>query len=203
MFGSGQWTIYEGYAGVKLFKGGFRSNNIDPNARHCMASAVCRLHAHLRHRRADGLLRRFRGMPTPSCSGARTWRRCIRSCGPGSPTGGFANPDVKIAVLSTYEHRSFELADIGLVFQPQTDLVILNYIANHIIKTSRVNHAFVEKHTIFMKGRDRHRIRPAPRARVARRRPRKPPRPTMRTADHVRGVRQSSWRATRSTMPTR
>ncbi len=25
---------------VKLFKAGFRSNNIDPNARHCMASAV-------------------------------------------------------------------------------------------------------------------------------------------------------------------
>ena len=40
MFGSGQWTIWEGYAAVKLFKAGFRSNNIDPNARHCMASAV-------------------------------------------------------------------------------------------------------------------------------------------------------------------
>ena len=40
MFGSGQWTIWEGYAASKLFKAGFRSNNIDPNARHCMASAV-------------------------------------------------------------------------------------------------------------------------------------------------------------------
>ncbi|HBO38718.1 MAG TPA: periplasmic nitrate reductase subunit alpha, partial [Pasteurellaceae bacterium] len=40
MFSSGQSTIYEGYAKVKLWKGGFRSNNIDPNARHCMASAV-------------------------------------------------------------------------------------------------------------------------------------------------------------------
>jgi len=40
MFGSGQWTIMEGYAASKLMKGGFRSNNIDPNARHCMASAV-------------------------------------------------------------------------------------------------------------------------------------------------------------------
>jgi len=40
MFGSGQWTIWEGYAANKLFKAGFRSNNIDPNARHCMASAV-------------------------------------------------------------------------------------------------------------------------------------------------------------------
>jgi hypothetical protein len=33
-------------------KAGFRSNHIDPNARHCMASAV----QHLRHGRADGLL---------------------------------------------------------------------------------------------------------------------------------------------------
>ena len=40
MFGSGQWMIWEGYAAAKLFKAGFRSNNLDPNARHCMASAV-------------------------------------------------------------------------------------------------------------------------------------------------------------------
>jgi nitrate reductase NapA len=40
MFGSGQWTVWEGYAASKLFKAGFRTNNIDPNARHCMASAV-------------------------------------------------------------------------------------------------------------------------------------------------------------------
>jgi nitrate reductase NapA len=40
MFGSGQWTVFEGYAAAKLMKAGFRSNSIDPNARHCMASAV-------------------------------------------------------------------------------------------------------------------------------------------------------------------
>jgi nitrate reductase NapA len=40
IFGSGQYTIQEGYAAMKLMKAGFRSNNIDPNARHCMASAV-------------------------------------------------------------------------------------------------------------------------------------------------------------------
>ena len=39
MFGSGQWTVWEGYAAAKLMKAGFRSNNIDPNARHCMAAA--------------------------------------------------------------------------------------------------------------------------------------------------------------------
>ena len=40
LFGSGQWTVWEGYAASKLLKGGMRSNNLDPNARHCMASAV-------------------------------------------------------------------------------------------------------------------------------------------------------------------
>ncbi|MFK5895014.1 MAG: molybdopterin-dependent oxidoreductase, partial [Pseudomonadota bacterium] len=40
MFGSGQWTVWEGYAASKFIKGGLRSNNLDPNARHCMASAV-------------------------------------------------------------------------------------------------------------------------------------------------------------------
>src|SRR3990172_3764276 len=32
MFGSGQWTIWEGYAAQKLLKAGFRSNNLEPNA---------------------------------------------------------------------------------------------------------------------------------------------------------------------------
>ena len=40
IFGSGQYTIQEGYVASKMMKAGFRSNNIDPNARHCMASAV-------------------------------------------------------------------------------------------------------------------------------------------------------------------
>ena len=69
MFGSGQWTVFEGYAASKLYKAGFRSNNIDPNARHCMASAVGRLHPCLRFRRADGLLRRPRA------------RRCLCAVG--------------------------------------------------------------------------------------------------------------------------
>ena len=43
MFGSGQWTVWEGYAASKLMKAGFRTNNLDPNARHCMASAVAEI----------------------------------------------------------------------------------------------------------------------------------------------------------------
>jgi nitrate reductase NapA len=55
-------------------------------------------------------------------------------------------------VLSTFEHRSFDLADIGMVFKPQTDLYLLNAIANHIIKTGRVNKDFVAAHTVFRRG---------------------------------------------------
>ena len=36
-----------------------------------------------------------------------------------------------------------DLADIPIVFKPGTDLAILNYIANHIIPTGRVNEDFV------------------------------------------------------------
>jgi nitrate reductase NapA len=57
-----------------------------------------------------------------------------------------------VAVLSTFEHRSYELADIELTFTPQTDLAILNYIANYIIKNKRVNRDFVSKHTRFVLG---------------------------------------------------
>src|SRR3954463_9034788 len=40
MFGSGQWTIWEGYAASKLFKAGFRQKSLDPTARRCRASAA-------------------------------------------------------------------------------------------------------------------------------------------------------------------
>jgi len=57
-----------------------------------------------------------------------------------------------VAVLSTFEHRSFELADLPIVFHPQSDLAILNFIANYIIQTGAVNEAFVDKHVNFKKG---------------------------------------------------
>src|SRR6476469_8033662 len=60
----------------------------------------------------------------------------------------------KVAVLSVFEHRSFELADIPIIFEPQPDLAILNYIANYIIRTNKVNRAFVDKHTVFKLGND-------------------------------------------------
>lgn len=61
-------------------------------------------------------------------------------------------PSVKVAVLSVFEHRSFDLADIPVIFKPQTDLAMLNYIANYIIQNKKVNTEFVNKHCTFKRG---------------------------------------------------
>ena len=63
-----------------------------------------------------------------------------------------SHPHVKVAVMSTFENRSFELADQGIVFKPHTDLAILNYIANYIIQNGRVHRDFVDAHTSFVLG---------------------------------------------------
>ena len=151
MFGSGQWTVMEGYAAVKLMKAGFRSNNIEPNARHCMASAV------------GGFMRTF-GIDEPmgcyddieAADAFVLWGSNMAEMHPILWTRltdrRLSAPHVRVAVLSTFEHRCFDLADSGMVFTPQTDLAILNYIANYIIKTNRVNTDFVNKHTSFRRG---------------------------------------------------
>ena len=151
MFGSGQWTVWEGYAASKLMKAGFRSNNIDPNARHCMASAVV------------GFMRTF-GIDEPmgcyddfeNADAFVLWGSNMAEMHPILWTRiadrRFSYPHVKVAVLSTFKHRSFDLADIPGIFTPQTDMVILNYIANHIIQSGSVNQDFVGKHVNFQRG---------------------------------------------------
>ena len=151
MFGSGQWTIWEGYAATKLMRAGFRSNNLDPNARHCMASA------------ATAFIRTF-GIDEPmgcyddfeAADAFVLWGSNMAEMHPVLWTRltdrRLSHPHVRVAVLSTYEHRSSDLADLSIVFRPGTDLAILNYIANHIIETGRVNQAFVDRHTTFLKG---------------------------------------------------
>lgn len=151
MFGSGQWTIFEGYAATKLMRAGFRSNNLDPNARHCMASA------------AFAFMRTF-GMDEPmgcyddfeNADAFVLWGSNMAEMHPILWTRladrRLGYPHVKVAVLSTFTHRSMDLADIPLIFTPGTDLAILNFIANRIIETGRFNEDFVSKHVKFMRG---------------------------------------------------
>jgi len=150
MFGSGQWTIWEGYAASKLFKAGFRTNNLDPNARHCMASAVG---AFMRAFGADEPMGCYDDLEHADAFvlwGANMaemhpilWSRLsdTRLTKEGS----------EVHVLSTFKHRCFDLADNGMVFTPQTDLAIANYIAHYIIETKSYNKDFIGDNVNFTK----------------------------------------------------
>lgn len=151
MFGSGQWTVWEGYAASKLWKAGFRSNHIDPNARHCMASAVA------------GFMRTFGADEPMGCyddlehaDAFVLWGSNMAEMHPilwsRLTDRRLTGEGVKVAVLSTFTHRSFDLADIPIIFKPQTDLAILNYIANYIIENGAVNKDFIASNVKFRKG---------------------------------------------------
>lgn len=151
MFGSGQWTIWEGYAASKLMKAGFRSNNLDPNARHCMASAV------------GGFMRTF-GIDEPMgcyddleyADAFVLWGSNMAEMHPilwsRLTDRALSAERVKVAVLSTFTHRSCELADYSIIFKPQTDLAIGNFICNYIIQNNKVNKEFIGKHVNFREG---------------------------------------------------
>ena len=151
MFGSGQWTIWEGYAANKLMKAGFRSNSIDPNARHCMASAVF------------GFIRTFGADEPMGCyddaehaDAFVLWGSNMAEMHPilwsRINNRRLTAKHVKVYTLSTFSHRSCEVADMELIFKPQTDLAILNYICNYIIQNKAVNQDFVKKNVNFHKG---------------------------------------------------
>ncbi len=150
MFGSGQWTIWEGYAASKLFKAGFRSNNIDPNARHCMASAV------------GAFMRAFGSDEPMGCyddlehaDAFVLWGSNMAEMHPilwsRLSDTRLSKPGCEVHVMSTFRNRCFDLADNGMVFTPQTDLAIANYIANYIIQNKAYNQSFIDKHVNFNK----------------------------------------------------
>jgi nitrate reductase NapA len=148
LFGSGQWTIWEGYAASKFMKGGLRSNNLDPNARHCMASAVVGFMRHFGIDEPMGCYDDLEQADVFALWGSNMaemhpilWSRITDT--------RLTKPGCEVHVLSTFEHRCFELADNPIVFKPQTDLAIQNYICNHIIQNGKVNKAFVDNHCAF------------------------------------------------------
>ena len=151
VFASGQYTVMEGYAAQKMMKGGFRSNAIDPNARHCMASAVV------------GFYQTF-GIDEPSgCYDDIELTDTIVSWGSNMAEmhpilwsrvtdRKLTDPDrVKVINMSTYRHRTSDLADIEIIFSPNTDLALWNYIAREIVYNNpeAIDWDFVKKHIIF------------------------------------------------------
>ena len=151
VFASGQYTIMEGYASQKMMKGGFRSNAIDPNARHCMASAVV------------GFYQTF-GIDEPSgcyddielTDTIVTWGSNMAEMHPilwsRVTDRKLSNPDkVKIINLSTYRHRTSDIADTEIIFKPNSDLALWNYIAREIVfnHPESIDWDFIKQNIIF------------------------------------------------------
>ncbi|MBI5155541.1 molybdopterin-dependent oxidoreductase [Candidatus Poribacteria bacterium] len=153
VYGSGQWTIPEGYAAVKFVKGGLGSNHIDPNARLCMASAV------------TGMLSTY-GVDEPSgcyddfdvCDTVVLWGNNMAEMHPvlwsrivDRRTKG---DKIEIFDLATRRTRTTEEADHYLEFTPQGDLAIANGICKLLIDWDKCDKLWFEEHCHFHKGAD-------------------------------------------------
>lgn len=149
-YGSGQWTVPEGYAANKFMKGGLGNNHIDPNARLCMASAV------------TGYISTY-GVDEPyncyddldHCDVLILWGNNFAEMHPVL-FSRFIDRKLKgdkitLVDLTTRHTRTSERADHVLVFQPQSDLSIANCIAHQVIAANAVATDFVDKHCTFRK----------------------------------------------------
>jgi nitrate reductase NapA len=151
IIGSGQYTIQEGYVAAKLMKAGFRSNNIDPNARHCMASAVA------------AFMQTF-GVDEPAnvyddielADAIVLWGANMAEAHPvlwsRVTDRKLTARGTKIVNLTTYGNMSSDIADLEIVMKPSSDLAIQNYIAREIIARNAVNREFVDRHCVFATG---------------------------------------------------
>ncbi|HID81547.1 MAG TPA: nitrate reductase catalytic subunit NapA [Chromatiales bacterium] len=151
IFGSGQYTIPEGYVAAKFMKAGLRSNNIDPNARHCMASAVAAFIQTFGIDEPAGNYDDIEYTDTAVLWGANMaemhpilWARIVDR--------RLSHDKMKIVNLSTYSNMSSDMADSEIIFSPSGDLAIQNYIAREIIKRDAVNMDYVKEHTVFATG---------------------------------------------------
>ncbi len=152
LYGSGQWTIPDGYVASKLMKGAIGTNNLEANARLCMASAV------------TGFMTTF-GMDEPMgcyedidhADVFVLWGNNMAEMHPVLFSRLLDNrlkrKNVKIIDLTTRTTRTSVAADRSILFKPQTDLAVANAICYEIVKNGWVNTRFVEKHTTIKKGK--------------------------------------------------
>ncbi|NOZ41426.1 MAG: molybdopterin-dependent oxidoreductase [Planctomycetes bacterium] len=148
LYGSGQWTIPEGYAAQKFMKGGLSNNHIDPNARLCMASAV------------TGFLATY-GVDEPAgcfddldhCDVLILWGNNPAEMHPvlfsRVVDRRSRGASVEMIDISTRRTRSTEQCQHYLEMKPNGDVAIANGIAHLLLKNGTYDRAFVESHCNF------------------------------------------------------
>ncbi|MCP4227394.1 MAG: molybdopterin-dependent oxidoreductase, partial [Actinomycetia bacterium] len=144
MYGSGQWTLFDGYAASKWFRGGLRSNNLDPNARLCMASAVV------------GFMTQFQSDEPMGCyedfeegDDFILWGNNMAEMHPVLFSrileNKRTNPRVRIIDIATRRTPTSDYADLYVEFIPGSDLALANGILHLLIKQGKVDRSFVEE----------------------------------------------------------
>lgn len=147
-YGSGQWTVPEGYAAQKFMKGGLANNHIEPNARLCMASAVT---GYLSVYGVDEPAGCYEDLDAadvvilwgnnPAEMHPVLFSRIVDRRSKGQK--------VQLIDIGTRRTRSTEHADEYLEFRPQSDMAIANGIAHLLLKNGTWDKDFVAKHCNF------------------------------------------------------
>jgi nitrate reductase NapA len=152
-YGSGQWTIPEGYAAQKFMKGGLGCNHIDPNARLCMASAVTGFIAAYGVDEPAGCYDDLDAADVvilwgnnPAEMHPILFSRIIDRRSRGQ--------EVTLVDIGTRRTRSTAHAQHYLQFNPQSDLAIANGIAALLIAEDKWDKDFVGKHCNFRRDSD-------------------------------------------------
>jgi len=150
-WGSGQQPITEGYATAKFWKAGLRSNNIDPNARLCMASAVV------------GFMNVFQTDEPAGCYADIdhadvfiTWGANMAEAHPmlysRVMSRKISDPKIKHYDVTTLGTRTAATADKVIMFGNNGDLAITNCIAHYLIENDTYDHDWVRDHLQFKQG---------------------------------------------------
>lgn len=152
-YGSGQWTIPEGYAVNKLMKGGLSSNQVEPNARLCMASAV------------TGFVSTY-GVDEPAscfddldaCNTVIFWGNNAAEMHPvlfSRIIDRRARGErVTLIDLCTRRTRTSTHCDHVMLMQPNGDLAIANCIAHELLARDAFDKTFVGKFCNFRANTD-------------------------------------------------
>ncbi len=147
-YGSGQWTIPEGFAAQKFMKGGLGNNHIDPNARLCMASAV------------TGFLATY-GVDEPAgcyadldnCDVLIMWGNNPAEMHPVLFSRVIdrrsRGDEITLIDISTRRTRTTEHCQHYLEMKGHGDLAIANGIAHLLLKNDTYDKQFVEQYCNF------------------------------------------------------
>lgn len=148
LYGSGQWTIPEGYAANKFVKAGLGHNNIEPNARLCMASAV------------TGYLSTY-GVDEPAgcyddldrCDVLVIWGNNPAEMHPVLFSRVIERKSrgerVELIDIGTRRTRTSTFCDSVLLMKPQGDMAIANGILQLLIQRGTYDREFVQKFCAF------------------------------------------------------